>query len=775
MNSIQTKIIVIVLVFLSLTGSVLAIYSTRVTANYKRLRIENVESLIKLETEKVNKIIEEVEHGAIFYAAGGKFCYEVQLPNIGEKLVIEYLNDLPSVSGGGFWYEPYALSGGKLHAGYYALRDRATGTIRLDNSFYMEEYDYHDKMWYREIKNNATQPHQVVWTRPYVDDSGLFSLMATAGAGVFDNNGLLIAISTSDWEINEFVKELMTFRPTENSFVILCDPGKDYIISSTYAGSFTGDSLESISWDINADSFILNNMIYLRFGGYMGNGWLLSVQIPENEIFAEINKSNSRFSTIITLAYVAMFFFAYMSVSMFINNPIKQLITEVSHLAIGNLDTRIKISSKDEIGQLADAYNNMKDELKKSIEKNVHERAEIERMNAELNVANDIQASMLPVVLPPFSSRKEFDLYASMVPARHIGGDFYDFYFINKDSLAVVIADVSGKGIPAALFMVVTKTLIKNCSSCRGPKEVFETVNKKLLENNDAQMFVTAFMGIYNIPTGKFVYVNAGHNPPLLKKRGGDFEFLKTTPCFVLAWMENAKYIETEITLEDGDILYLYTDGVTEAMNNQKEMFSEERLIAAVNKNKGASCRKLLYAMKKEVDVFCGGAEQADDITMLALKIGETEEPETLEQETGDDASNLMKELRLEAKPENLRAVIGFVNKEIEKCGYPEDILHQIDIAVEEIFMNIANYAYSPKNGEAAIFISTTEKTVIRFEDTGKPYNPLEHTGPDLEKPPVSREIGGLGILLVKKIMDTVEYSRQNGKNTFVMTKNHHF
>ena len=771
MNSIQTKIIVIVLVFLSLTGTVLMIYSTRVTANYKRLRVENIESLIKLGTEEVNKIIEEIEHGAIFYAIGGKFCSERQSDDSCERLVIEYLHGLPLVSGGGFWFEPYAFSSDKLRAGFYALRDRAAGTIRLDDNFYMEEYDYHNRMWYREIINNVKQPHQVVWTKPYVDDSGLFSLMTTAGAGVFDDNGLLIGISTSDWEIDEFVNQLMTFHPTENSFIILCDPEKDYIISSTYAGSFTGDSLESISWDINAGSFILNNIRYMRFGGYMGNGWLLSVQVPENEMFAEINKSNSRFSSIITLAYVAMFFFAYLSVSMFINNPIKQLITEVSHLAIGNLDTRIKISSKDELGQLANAYNNMKNELKESIEKNVRERAEIERINAELNVANDIQASMLPVVFPPFSGRKEFDLYASMVPARQIGGDFYDFYFINKDNLAVVIADVSGKGVPAALFMVVTKTLIKNCSACRNPKEVFESVNKKLLESNDAQMFVTAFMGIYNIPTGKFVFVNAGHNPPLLKKRGGNFEFLKTTPCLVLAWIEDAKYIETEITLEGGDILYLYTDGVTEAMNTQKDMFSEENLIAAVNKNKGASCRELLSAVKKEVDGFRGEAEQADDITMLALKIGETGEPEITGQKPGDDVSDTMKELRLEAKRENLYAVMNFVNKEIENCGYPEDVLHQIDIAVEEIFLNIANYAYSPKTGEAAIFISTTDKTVIKFEDTGKLYNPLEHADPDLERPLPEREIGGLGILLVKKIMDTVEYCRIDNKNILVMTK----
>jgi sigma-B regulation protein RsbU (phosphoserine phosphatase) len=228
---------------------------------------------------------------------------------------------------------------------------------------------------------------------------------------------------------------------------------------------------------------------------------------------------------------------------------------------------------------------------------------------------------MLPCVFPPYPDKTEFDIYASMLPAKEVGGDFYDFYFIDEYNLAVVIADVSGKGIPAALFMVVAKTLIKNCSSCRRPKELLKSVNNKLCENNDTFTFSTAFVGFYNLVTGKLVYVNAGHNPPLVKKNGGEYEFLSSKPSSILAWRKGTEYKEEEITLKPGDALYLYTDGVTEAMNANQDLFSDDRLHKALNKYKDYPPTELLPAIKREIDNFAGGAEQADDITMLALKI----------------------------------------------------------------------------------------------------------------------------------------------------------
>ena len=246
------------------------------------------------------------------------------------------------------------------------------------------------------------------------------------------------------------------------------------------------------------------------------------------------------------------------------------------------------------------------------------------KTEAELNVASHIQKNMLPCIFPPYPEREEFDIYATMMPAKEVGGDFYDFFLIDPDHLAIVIADVSGKGVPAALFMVIAKTLIKNnTAGMTEPKGIFEKTNDQLCENNEEGMFVTAFMGILEISTGVFSFVNAGHNPPLLKRKGQQYDWLSVKPGFILAGMEGMKYQQESITLSEGDELYLYTDGVTEAMNLEEELFTDQRLKEALNRHRKLDLKDLLASMKQEIDQFANGAKQADDITMLALRINE--------------------------------------------------------------------------------------------------------------------------------------------------------
>jgi len=760
-HSLRTRILVIAFAFILVIGSAFFAYTIVASANYKTLRLESIQKTVELEAEKINKIVSEIEKGAVFFAIGAMICYEQsqesELSIVCEKFALDFLSCFPAASGCGFWFEPYSFKNDQLRAGFYAFYDKKQGDYWIDDSFLINEYNYHSRNWYRELTQEAFQPGIVKWTKPYVDDSGTLSLMTTSGAGVFDENGKLKAISTIDWEIEKIIDELAAIKPTKNSFILLCVPEKDYVISSTRTRNVTGASIKSIPWDITADVFNFEGTSYMRFGRYIDNGWLLSIQIPANEIFAEIERDNRNFSVFIAAASIFLLLLAFFLISKYINNPLKRLTTEVSQLVFGNLDKQLQFTSKDELGVLAGAFNKVTGELKKFVEENMREHAENERINTELNIANEIQESMLPGVFPPFPGRNEFDLYASMFPAKHVGGDFYDFYFIDGDNLAIIIADVLGKSIPAALFMVVTKTLIETCSNSKSPKEVFEIVNDKLMKNNKAEMFVTAFMGIYNIQTGRFVYASAGHNPPLLKKKDGQFKFLNTQQCIVLAWMENAKFAENEIFLENGDTLFLYTDGVTEAMNMQLELFSEERLVDVLNKNKNTAVKGLLDIVKRELDAFREDAEQADDITMLALNITDKKE---------------IKQMELEAKPENLNEALNFINNELRLAGFKPDNTNEIDIAVEEIFMNIANYAYKPESGSACIYIDTFEKISIIFEDSGRPYNPLEQAPPDLEIPPAKRDIGGLGVFLVKKIMDNVEYERRDGKNILKITKN---
>ena len=278
------------------------------------------------------------------------------------------------------------------------------------------------------------------------------------------------------------------------------------------------------------------------------------------------------------------------------------------------------IRTGDEIQLLADSFRKMEEDMISYLREFMKAAAEKERIGAELNVATQIQADMLPRIFPAFPEREEFDIYATMNPAKEVGGDFYDFFLVDDDHLAVVIADVSGKGVPAALFMVIAKTLIKNHAQNREtPGDVFTHANEQLCEGNDAGLFVTAWMGVLEISTGRFVYVNAGHNPPLLKRAGGEFEWLKSRPGFVLAGMEGVRYRENTLELAPGDCLYLYTDGVTEATSASQELYGEARLQAALNGARDLPVHQLLPRIKADIDAFVGDAEQFDDITMLGL------------------------------------------------------------------------------------------------------------------------------------------------------------
>ena len=288
---------------------------------------------------------------------------------------------------------------------------------------------------------------------------------------------------------------------------------------------------------------------------------------------------------------------------------------EVSALAL------LDIHTGDEVENLSHALKRMERDINGYIENLTHVTAEKERIGAELSVATHIQASMLPCIFPAFPNRREFDIYATMTPAKEVGGDFYDFFLVDDDHLAVVIADVSGKGVPAALFMVIAKTLIKDhTQSGKPPEEVFTEVNRQLCEANDENLFVTAWMGVLEISTGKLVYVNAGHNPPVIGRKNGETEFLRSRPSFVLAGLDFTKYRAGSLELMPGDLLYLYTDGVTEAMNTAQELYGEERLKRTLDANVSAAPEEIFKAVKKDLDDFVADAPQFDDITMLAMR-----------------------------------------------------------------------------------------------------------------------------------------------------------
>lgn len=328
---------------------------------------------------------------------------------------------------------------------------------------------------------------------------------------------------------------------------------------------------------------------------------------------------------------ILLFFITYIGWSLadYLTKPIRQLSKGVQQIAMGNFNGKLNIHTGNEIESLAISFNAMTTELQTYIKNLEQITAEKERIATELNVATNIQKNMLPCIFPPYPDRKDFDIYAVMYPAKEVGGDFYDFYLLDENHLVITIADVSDKGIPAAMFMVITKTILKNFAmSMTSPDDfsaVVQCANRQLCENNEEMMFVTVFMGMLDLKTGKFIYVNAGHTPPMIRHKHKDdstFEYLPVEKNCVLGINEEAQFKQQEVYLKQGDELFLYTDGVTEAINKEKKLYSIERLYSNLNKiNQKSSCQDILRDVKLSIDEFAQGMYQSDDITMLAIKL----------------------------------------------------------------------------------------------------------------------------------------------------------
>ena len=349
-------------------------------------------------------------------------------------------------------------------------------------------------------------------------------------------------------------------------------------------------------------------------------GYYIIAVLPQKEAVLSRNVSVGITTAMELIVFAALFLLIYILIKKLIVDNIHRINHSLSEITDGNLDVTVDVRSNEEFSSLSDDINSTVDTLKRYI------ADAAARIDAELEFARAIQHSSLPSVFPPYPGRKEFELFASMRTAKEVGGDFYDFYLIDDKTLAFLIADVSGKGIPAAMFMMTVKTLIKSLAeSGMAVHDVFTEANEKLSANNDAGMFVTAWMGILNTKTGVVTYANAGHNPPLIKRADGNFEYLKTRAGFVLAGMEGVRYKQQELRLEKGDTIYLYTDGVTEAANTDNELFGETRLQTVLNITANGKPEQLLQSVTDSLADFVGNAAQSDDITMLCLQYAKEE------------------------------------------------------------------------------------------------------------------------------------------------------
>lgn len=529
--------------------------------------------------------------------------------------------------------------------------------------------------------------------------------------------------------------------------IIISD--KNGIILSDRDGH-TGESIAENGIDLNNASIKETELFTTKVHGT--DSFCIYSDEGDYYIIASITEKEALYSRKITMylmifieiiVFTSLFVFIFFLIKKVVLNNIDKINNSLAKITDGNLNEIVNVRSNEEFAVLSDDINSTVDTLKRYI------KEADERIDKELELARQIQHSALPSVFPPYPNRTDFDIYAQMHAAKEVGGDFYDFYLLGKDKFAFLIADVSGKGIPAAMFMMTSKTLIKSLvESGIEPSEAFTQANNKLCENNDAGMFVTAWLGILDLNTGLLKYVNAGHNPPLIKRNGGYFEYICSKPNFFLAGMENIKYQTNEIQLSSGDEIFLYTDGVTEATDISKELFGEDRLIESLNENDNLSVEQLCNKVKSNVDKFVGNALQFDDITMLAVKFNYLLSADSVEVLPNKDSMNL---------------VYDFIESKINKLSLDKAIANKIMIVTDEIYSNIVNYSGATR---AKISFSKTDKGIIlTFTDNGKEYNPLTAQSPDTSLTAENRTEGGLGIYIVKKTASRIDYSNKDGLN----------
>jgi len=549
------------------------------------------------------------------------------------SLVESVVEHNPEIYGATIAFEPYSYSANSLTFAPYFYKSK--GKIE----FTYIPYEYFDWDWY-QIPKELDSP---VWTEPYYDEGAGNIIMATyavpfyrTGMGKKEFLGVVTADISLGW-LQEIVSSIKIGR-TGYGFLIskngtfVTHPDPDIVMNETIFSlaearndarmrALGREMIQGKSGFVPFQSIKTGKECWMVYAPLSANGWSLGVLFPKDELMADVAALNR---TVLGIGLVGLLFIFMVIVLIAgsITRPLRALSRTAGIMGTGNLEVEIPpIKSRDEVGRLAESFNAMKGSLKKYISDLTETTAAKERIESELKIARDIQMGILKKIFPPFPDRHEFDMWATLEPAREVGGDLYDFFLMDEDHLCFAVGDVSGKGVPAALFMAIVMTLIKaKASEAATADRILHKVNQALCLNNPSSMFVTLFLGIFNIRNGEMEYSNGGHNPPYIIHARGEIKPLETTHGMALGVMEDFPYQAKKLALQKGDSLFVYTDGVTEAMNTAEELFSAERLERELMVLKEKPIQDVVAGIMERIDVFSRGLEQTDDITMMMLR-----------------------------------------------------------------------------------------------------------------------------------------------------------
>ena len=674
-------------------------------------------------------------------------------------------------------FEPYYFKEkGRYFSAYTKHVGDSLRTIQGGSDYY--QYFYAD--WYL-MPQLLDRP---CWTEPYFDldvATNTSEMVTSFCQAIKNKQNQMIGVINTSLSITWLSQTISAVKPYPNSYSIMIGRGGTYFVHPdtakiTRQTIFT-QTMEQPDTALTALGYAMQNGeegmkqmelngedCYVFYKPLGQTGCSMAIVCPESDIFSGFDRLRHTITAIVTIGLLLMLYLFIRIITRELN-PLRRLAKEAEAIASGQFDAELPDFKRvDEIGQLSHSFGNMQQSLVKYIEElksTTTQKASIER---DLKVASDIQIGMLPENFPSSDDRDDVQLYASLTPAKQVGGDFFDFYF-RDEKLFFCIGDVSGKGVPASLFMALTRSAFRTVSAHESmPERIVTTMNKTIADMNKESMFVTLFVGVLDLPTGRLHYCNAGHDAPLLVGAGvGSLPCESNVPVgFFPTW----EYVPQEAQILTGTTIFLYTDGLTEAMNADLEQFQMERItdvaFQALN-NHQQEPKQFIARMTEAVHKFVGDAEQSDDLTMMAIRY--------IRQQSD---IKMKKSIVLNADLQEVPRLNAFVEEACKSAGFDESVTLQINMAVEEAVVNVMKYAYQPEQRGDITIEAASYDECLRFSiiDSGKPFDPTVQSEVDTTLPAMEKKVGGLGIHLIRQTMDSINYERMDNLNVLTLRKN---
>lgn len=671
--------------------------------------------------------------------------------------------------------EPYFFPDTKYFSPYSFEKEGKIITTQVGDDNYT--YQYMD--WY-QIPKLLNHPY---WTDPFYDEGAGDIVMCTYTHPLYDTNKNFIGVLTADLPINWLTEMVNSIKPYKSSYNLMIGKSGAYIVHTnpkrilnetifTATMDMTDTTVRSLGHKmINGETGMVtlqndDTLSYVFYAPVPSTGWSLAMVCPHRDVYEGVI-TMSKIMFWVAILGLALLFFLDRKIIGVLAKPLAVFSKSARIIAEGNFNAPLpEITTKDEMLDLRDSLKYMQTSLSAYVKELETTTAAKERIESELTIARNIQMGMIPKIFPPFPDRNDIDLFALLRPAKEVGGDLYDF-FIDDEKLYFVIGDVSGKGIPASLFMAVTRSLFRSVATHLGnPKSIAESMNIAISETNEANMFVTMFIGILDLYSGLIHFCNAGHNPPCIISADGTVKFLEMEKNFPIGLFKDFKYTSQKFYLKEGETLFLYTDGLTEAENPVSELYSEKKLLGVLSGENASSAESLIKKVESSVLDHVQTAPQSDDLTMLVVKYnGKKDE---------SDENGWTRRLVINNKISELNLLSSFIEQIGEEAKISPSLIFSLNLALEEVVSNVIFYAF-PKGDDNytidILFHKRGNEITFTVQDSGVFFDPTSKEDADVTASCEDRKIGGLGIYIVKKIMTSVNYKREDNKNILTMKK----